>query len=134
MMGRGVVLLSLVVAGCGRFPEQRKAAEKYVDVNPPLTANIREGRVRQYLPELDYFPEKTSFQYTKQISIEYHRNYKILTLTPAPNPKESFRYVLVQRGTPAPRLEGNVRTIEVPLRNFILSHQELLGAAEIVGL
>jgi iron complex transport system substrate-binding protein len=130
-------------AACHRSVEQpRSTAETIadadvdaeVDVTAPPRANIRAGRVRNYQPAIDYFPEKTAFRYSQQVGIEYHANYKVLTITPAPNPKEQFRYLLVQRGTPAPRLEGNVKTIEVPVRNFILTHEELLGAAEIVGL
>lgn len=135
---RGTVLVSVglvvLIAACDPFQEAPAPADPYVDVIAPLTENIREGRVRHYAPDIDYFPEKTSFRYTEQISIEYHNNYKVLTVTPAPNPRERFQYVLVQRGTPAPRLEGSVRTIEVPIRDFILADVELVGAAEIVDL
>jgi iron complex transport system substrate-binding protein len=124
----------LLLAGCARYDPPQHEAEKVVDVTAPLTANIRDGRVRQFSPDIDYFPDKTSFRYSKQIRIDYHGNYKILTVLPAPNPKEQFRYVLVQRGTPAPPLGASDRLIEVPARTFILSHPELVGAAEIVGL
>lgn len=134
LSGLARACLAVMIAGCDPFQETPSSANPYVDVVAPLTENIREGRVRHYAPDVDYFPEKTSFRYTEQISIEYHNNYKVLTVTPAPNPRERFRYVLVQRGTPAPRLSGNVRIIEVPVRNFVLAHEELVGGAEIVGL
>ena len=108
--------------------------EKVVEVKAPLAANIREGRVREFSPDIDYFPEKTAFRYSRQIRIDYHGNYKVLTVSPAPNPKEEFRYVLVQRGTPVPQMRGSDRIIEVPVDNFILAHPEILGAAEILGL
>ncbi|MGH2601187.1 MAG: ABC transporter substrate-binding protein [Dehalococcoidia bacterium] len=125
---------ALVIVGCGRYQEVPRLPVPIVDVRAPLAANIRDGQVREYSRDIDYFPEKTSFRYSKRISIEYHRHYKLLTVTPAPNPRERFRYALVQRGTPAPRLPGDVRTIEVPVRDFILADDELLGAAAIVGL
>jgi iron complex transport system substrate-binding protein len=128
------VSLATLAAACERIPSAPAAAERYVDVSGPLTSNIRDGRVRKYVAGVDYFPAKTSFRYSKQVGIEYHGHYKLLTITPAPNPGERFRYVLVQRGTPAPRIAGKTRTIEVPVRNFILAHEELLGAAEITGL
>jgi iron complex transport system substrate-binding protein len=129
--------LAATAAACQRGGEPAlAAADVAVDVDAPLAANIRDGRVRTFDPAIDYFPEKTTFRYSRQVSIEYHRNYKVLTVTPAPNPHEQFKYVLVQRGTPAPRLAspGQIRTIEVPVRNFILTHDELQGAAEMAGL
>lgn len=126
--------LALLTVACHSADEGPRVDAAMVDVYGPLASNIRDGQVRGYAPDVDYFPEKTSFTYSKQIHVEYHRHYKILTVTPAPNPKERFQYVLVQRGTPAPDLPGNTTTIEVPVRNFILTHEELLGAAEITGL
>jgi ABC-type Fe3+-siderophore transport system permease subunit/ABC-type Fe3+-hydroxamate transport system substrate-binding protein len=135
------LLAVLAATGCVRTPESPRpssraaVSEPTIDVTGPLRDNIRDGRVREYRADLDYFPEKTTFRYTRQLAIEYHGHYKILTVTPAPNPKEQFRYVLVQRGTPAPSIaDAHAHVIEVPLRNFILTHDELLGAAEIAGL
>lgn len=129
-----VVVVLLLAAGCTRYAGPEPHADAIVDADGPLTANIRDGRVRRYRPDVDYFPDKTAFRYSQQVSIEYHPNYKILTITPAPNPNERFHYVLVQRGTPPPAIKGPARIIEVPLRNFALTHEELLGAAEIAGL
>jgi iron complex transport system substrate-binding protein len=134
MRASATILVALAFAGCGRFVEPPRRVEKYVDVTGLLNANIREGRVRQFNPELDYFPEKTSFRYSRQIRVDYHGNYKTLTVSPAPNENEVFRYVLVQRGTPAPPLQPRDRVIEVPVENFILAHPELVGGAEILGL
>jgi iron complex transport system substrate-binding protein len=128
------LLLLVLAAACSRFQGPPHRGERYVDISGPLTANIREGRVREFVRGLDYFPEKTSFHYSKQVRIDYHGNYKVLTISPAPNENEAFRYVLVQRGTPAPHLHGSDPIIEVPVENFILAQDELLGAAEILGL
>lgn len=132
--GALVAAALLASAGCGgRYPERAPQLDTVVDVDGPLRSNVREGRIRHYRAGLDYFPEKTTFRYSRQIDIQYHGHYKVLTVTPSPNPRERFQYVLVQRGTPAPRI-GRARVIEVPARNFVLTHEELLGAAEIVGL
>lgn len=145
----GVAFVCLVFAvGCTPPQERRptpaidtatltatgSATDRPIDVEAPLATNIRDGRVRRYDAAIDYFPAKTAFRHSRQVAIEYHRHYKILTVTPAPNPSERFRYVLVQRGTPAPSLSGRAQIIEVPARNFALTDQELLGAAEIAGL
>jgi iron complex transport system substrate-binding protein len=140
-LARALTIVTLIVVapvtacvGASEPPAPRiDVSEPTVDVTEPLRANIREGGVREYRAGLDYFPEKTAFRFTRQIHIEYHGHYKILTVTPAPNPAERFRYVLVQRGTPAPSIRG-ARIIEVPIRHFILTDAELLGAAEVTGL
>lgn len=128
------LLLVAAVAGCQQAREDLLPAPAAVERRPVADRNLRDGAVDAYDPTIDYFPEKTTFQYSKQIRIDYHGHYKVLTVTPAPNPNEVFHYVLVQRGTPAPRLPGKTTVIEVPLRNFVLTHGELLGAAEITGL
>jgi iron complex transport system substrate-binding protein len=133
-MRRGFAALLLLAAGCMRYAAPPPPADVVVDVDAPLATNILEGRVRRYRADLDYFPDKTTFRYSRQVSIEYGASYKVLTITPAANPNERFRYVLVQRGTPAPPVAGHARVIEVPVRTFALTHGELLGAAEIAGL
>jgi iron complex transport system substrate-binding protein len=126
--------LALTLLACARSATRPSPSEPLLDIAGDIDANIREGRVSEYQSGVDYFPDKTTFRHSRQIAIEYHGHYKILEVMPAPNPKERFRYVLVQRGTPVPRLSGRFHVIEVPVRNFALTDQELLGAAEIAGL
>jgi hypothetical protein len=59
-LARITILLSLLTTACGRFQERPRVVEKVVEVKAPLAANIREGRVRDFSPDIDYFPEKTS--------------------------------------------------------------------------
>lgn len=129
-----LLCITVVTAACHHASEEAPPATGIVERRIATERNVRDGAVVDYDPSIDYFPEKTSFRHSRQVRIEYHGHYKVLTLTPAPNPNEAFRYVLVQRGTPAPRLPGKTTVIEVPARNFILTHEELLGAAEITGL
>jgi len=103
----------------------------------PLTQNLTRACVEHYDPHIDYFPEKATLAYAKGFTLEYFKNYKILTVTmPWPNAKESFRYVLVQCGTPAPEGFGDSQVISVPVRSIVilstthLSHLELLGALD----
>lgn len=123
-----------LMAACRPAAEEAWTEPAVVERHVVAGGNMRDGAVVGYDPDVDYFPEKTSFQYSRQVRIDYYGHYKVLTLTPSPNPHEEFRYVLVQRGTPAPRLPGKTTVIEVPVGNFVLTHEELLGAAEITGL
>ncbi len=83
-------------------------------------ANLTEGCVTDYDPELDYFPEKVTLQDATGWTIEYFNNYKLITvLNPWRDADVQFRYVLVQCGTPAPPDVGDAQVIEVPVRSII---------------
>ena len=81
--------------------------------------NLTDGCVENYDPAIDYFPHKTEVSHASGFVVEYHSNYKIVTVTnPWQGAQESFRYLLVQCGTPAPEgVEGAV--IEVPVRSLV---------------
>jgi iron complex transport system substrate-binding protein len=93
------------------------AAESAPAVAP--TTNLTDGCVENYDPSIDYFPQKTSVTISNGFAVEYHNNYKIVTVTnPWQGAQESFQYVLVQCGTPAPEgMEGPV--IEVPVQSLV---------------
>ncbi|MBD3183803.1 ABC transporter substrate-binding protein [Candidatus Poribacteria bacterium] len=83
-------------------------------------SNILKGTVEKYDPEIDYFPKKAILTHTKVFSIEYHKHYKIVTVhTPWRGADTKFRYILVQRGTPAPDGYENAEIIEVPVKNIV---------------
>jgi iron complex transport system substrate-binding protein len=132
-----VVAVACVLAACAACERSRARPSDpgpSVDVSRGLGTNVLDGTVNRFDPSLDYFPDKVSFRYSRQVSIEYHKHYKRLTIVPEPNPNERFEYVLVQRGTPVPPVPRGVRVIEVPVRTLALTHGELLGAAEMLGL
>ncbi len=90
-----------------------------------------------YGPAKDYFPHKAELQYAERFAIEYFANYKVVTVhTPWPGAQEAVRYVLVQRGTPAPAGYAGVQRIEVPVQRLAalsttqLPHLELLNALD----
>lgn len=94
-----------------------EAAEETVAGAPAvLEGNILEGSVEHYDPDLDYFPDKVSLQYAEVFEVTYYPNYKVVTvLEPWRDADVTFRYVLVQRGTPAPEDVGDAQVIEVPV-------------------
>ncbi|MGB9631762.1 MAG: ABC transporter substrate-binding protein [Chloroflexaceae bacterium] len=83
-------------------------------------ANLTEGCVTDYDPDLDYFPEKVTLEDATGWTIEYFNNYKLITvLNPWRDADVQFRYVLVQCGTPAPPDVGNAQMIEVPVKSIV---------------
>lgn len=122
----GVLSLAalFLISGCAAPPPpQAQPAAAPVAAAAPAPAapatNLTDGCVEQYDPSIDYFPQKTSVTHSSGFAVEYHNNYKIVTVTnPWQGAQESFRYVLVQCGSPAPAgVEGAV--IEVPVQSLV---------------
>ncbi len=96
--------------------------------------NQHDGCVDSFDPTIDYFPEKLSVTHASGFTVDYHNNYKIVTVTnPWQGAQESFRYVLVQCGTPAPEgIDGAL--VEVPVANIVAMSTTYLPALENLGL
>lgn len=70
------------------------------------------------------FKEKIEVKHAQNFQVEYYDNYKIVKLLkPFQDSDDAMRYVLVQRGTPAPKGFKTEEVIEIPIRKVItLSH------------
>ncbi len=107
-----------------------------------LTANLSSGCIERYDPDMDYFPEKVTLDYAKGFNVAYFKHYKVVTVTtPWPNAQESFHYVLVQCGTPAPEGFADAQIISIPIQSIAilstthLPHLEVLDALDrLVGI
>lgn len=76
--------------------------------------------VTQYEPTRDYFPDKATILEAVNLRIRYARNYKVVTVSAASPNGGSAVYVLVQCGTPAPKLDGDLTgatVVNVPITN-----------------
>ena len=102
--------------------------------------NIMEGGVSAFSSDIDYFPDKAVIE-DAHFSLEYHNNYKLVTVErPWRNADTGFRYLLVQRGTPAPRDYPDARIIKIPVETVVtmsttyLAHLDMLGFVDrLVG-
>ena len=92
---------------------------------PALTqeaANFTDSCIETFDAEADYFPDKLTVDYARGFTIEYFNHYKIVTVTqpwPGATEADSFRYVLVQCGAPAPADIADAAVIEVPAGDLI---------------
>lgn len=136
-----LVLCLLVLSGCAApLPAMPAPAtdEPLVAETAPRsvapTMNQHDGCVDSFDPTIDYFPEKLSVTHASGFTVDYHNNYKIVTVTnPWQGAQESFRYVLVQCGTPAPEgIDGAL--VEVPVANIVAMSTTYLPALENLGL
>jgi len=140
-----VLVLGLIVAllaGCAVAPlpavETGPAAANGVgegSAAPEL--NLSEGCIEAFDPGIDYFPDKIAPDHAEGWSVAYHGHYKVLTLhNPWRGAQETFQYLLVQCGAPAPEGFDDTPTIEVPVRSVaaltstVLPHLHQLGLLE----
>jgi iron complex transport system substrate-binding protein len=112
----------LLTVACGRVGSDRTlAAASAVD---PLTGNVRDGCVQHPDAGADYFPDKVAIEDATNFSVEYHNAYKVVTVRETFRGGPSERYVLVQCGTPRPRLDGPLATatvVTVPITSLFSS-------------
>jgi len=124
----GAAALSLVVASLA------------LGGSPSADAAVASGNptscVHGYQPGRDYFPDKAVVEDARNFTIQYRRNYKVVTV------KEPFpggaaqTYVLVQCGTPAPRLTGDLEgaeVVSVPVRSVFSASTTQLPAIVNIG-
>jgi iron complex transport system substrate-binding protein len=112
-------LLAACIAPAPVAPNATEANAANSSVEP-LVTNLTDGCVEDYSPDIDYFPKKATLTHSKAWSIEYFKHYKVVTvLTPWQDAGQTFQYVLVQCGTPAPAGYADATVLEVPVRSLI---------------
>ena len=122
------------LAACAPIPMREPPVREAIAVGSQPTANLAEGCVADYRPGTDYFPDKTAFRHSAQLKVEYNKNWKRVTFTPSVDTRETLSLVLVQCGTPPPKLGPRDTLVEVPVRDFATANVSLLGAAHLLGV
>ena len=134
---RFLVVVLLLLGGCVARPIGDQPAPDEVAASrsaAAVSANLDGGCAESYDPSVDYFPHKLSVTFATGFEVEYHNNYKIVTVSnPWQGAEESFRYVLVQCGTPAPQ-EVDGAVIEVPVENIMAMSTTYLPTLDGLGL
>ena len=104
-----------------------------------LIVNNLQECAASYDQETDYFPDKTEAQYANEWQVEYFNNYKVLTVDTdtSPDVQSNIKYVLVQCGTPAPALSGELAdamVVEVPVQRFWEGGGATFAALDTLGV
>ena len=135
------LLLSLaLVAACVAPAPAAPAATTNTDVQPAAvtaapTANLTDGCVESYDPNVDYFPAKATLTHTDGFAVEYKNNYKVIRVaTPWPGAESALEYVLVQCGTPAPAGYAATQIIEVPVPTIATMSTSYLPFLDSLGV
>lgn len=91
------------------------------------TTNITEGCAAIYDAEFDYFPDKVTVEYAEGFTVEYFKNYKLVTLlSPWQGADITFEYLLLQCGTPAPEGYDEAIVVNIPVETIITTSTTIL--------
>jgi iron complex transport system substrate-binding protein len=98
--------------------------------HPPLAGQSDRHCITDFRPGVDYYPDKSTIIDATNFTLRYHDNYQVLTVKqPSPEGRPES-YVLVQCGTPAPALTGNLagaQRITVPVTSMYSASTTQLG-------
>ena len=127
--------LLLALAGCTPITATPRAPWPTQAVGPAPTRNLDAACVADFHDGVDYFPEKTAFEHSSQLSLSYHGHLKRLRFTPAVMTGETLEFWLLQCGAPPPRhLPRGVVLIQVPIQRLATGNSSMLGALDELGL
>ncbi len=94
-----------------------------------------EGCVSNYDQNKDYFPDKLKVDHAEGFEVSYHKHYKrVKVAAPWKEGGESFEYVLVQCGTPAPKGFEQAQIVTVPAKTLIVLSTTYFYFVEGLGL
>jgi iron complex transport system substrate-binding protein len=122
----------VLLVACARSEPQAVAGSE--PFRRTAGGNVVSGCVERFDPNVDYFPEKSRPAAAAQFTIEYHKHYKVLTVTPREDTTLRIRYALVQCGTPAPAGFDLTRIVQVPARRLAITHSDYHGAIDLLDL
>lgn len=124
-MARLVLLLLIACSGAGcqftRYASLEPGGPPAVVLDEAPSRNLSAACVANFDPTVDYFPQKSTFHYSRQLHVEYHRHYKVVSFRPTVHTQETFRFALVQCGAPAPTGFAPEETVTVPAQRFLLN-------------
>jgi iron complex transport system substrate-binding protein len=126
------LLVSISITACRLDRSGAPSSGRTVTVDGQPARNIL-GTVANYDPDVDYFPQKVSFRHATQLHITYHRTYKVIDYS-LNGTHEHARYVLWQRGTPAPPTDPDAKVIQVPVERYALGSYRYAGAVAALHL
>ncbi len=99
-------------------------------------ADERRDCIRHFDSGTDYFPAKANIEHAGGLSVSYHRHYKIVTVNRPDGDGARDAVVLVQCGTPAPSLQGELATapvITIPVRTLGANEDLSLNRTRVLG-
>ncbi|TLX63718.1 ABC transporter substrate-binding protein [Stutzerimonas nosocomialis] len=129
-----LAIATLLHAGCERMDAPPLAQYPAQAVGEAPARNLDAACVGDYREGVDYFPERTRFDWSGQLSVEYAGHYKRVRFRPSVNTGETLNILLVQCGTPVPEHDAMTVVVQVPIRRLATGNSAMLGAADELGI
>ncbi|MGB2923750.1 MAG: ABC transporter substrate-binding protein [Limnothrix sp.] len=107
-----------------------------------VDVSVGQNCVQDFNQDTDYFPEKVAPDFATGFTVDYRKNYKVVTVKqPWEDTNQNLEYVFVQCGTPIPTEYPDATIVEIPVNRVIamsttyLPHIEILNQQEtLVGV
>ena len=119
------------LAGCSRSEKSDSSADT------PSSTSSQQGCIKDFDSSKDYFTDKATFRDARDITVSYHKSYKVVTLKhPSNTAKKPVQYVLVQCGAPQPKLNGDLaraQKITIPTTKVALGSTTLPMKFQMLG-
>jgi iron complex transport system substrate-binding protein len=131
------IALSAVLAALGSGSAAATAPPSSGPGSAPDTGGNPAGCVSDAEPGAELFPDQFEVEHAENYSLRYEGNYKVLTVEV--DAERSATYVLVQCGTEAPELEGDLRgavVVDIPITTMFsesTSHNGFIDVLDIEG-
>jgi iron complex transport system substrate-binding protein len=90
-----------------------------------------------YDPDVDYFPQKVTLEYTTGFNIEYFNSYKVVTVTTPWNnadADDAVQYLLVQCGAPIPTGYDTAQVVSIPVTSAVSMSTTYLPYFDLYGV
>jgi iron complex transport system substrate-binding protein len=127
----------LVAAGCGADSGSASGDDRGATPDDGRTGANPAGCVDDAAAGDDLFADTYEVAHAANLTLDYHDTYKVMTVgEPAPD-QPTQTYVLVQCGTEAPALEGDLAgatVVEIPVRSLYSESTSHLGFVDALGI
>ena len=130
----GLAATTMCVAtltGCSHSEQSGSSA------NTSSSGSSRQGCIKDFDPSKDYFGDKATLGDARDITVSYHKSYKVVTLKhPSNTATKPVQYVLVQCGVPDPHLDGELakaQRITIPTTKVALGSTTLPMKFQMLG-
>ncbi len=124
----GLISTLITVAGCAT-----PAPPTTAPASPGVGAD---GCIQSFDPAADYFPDKQQLEFAKNLKIEYHGSYQVITVQQPMYGGKPESYALVRCGAPKPELTGELAGVPVvttPVHSLFSGSTTHLPALEALG-
>ncbi|MDF5730655.1 MAG: ABC transporter substrate-binding protein [Rhizonema sp. PD38] len=132
-----IVLIAVLAVACHSTKNTSNVSQSTPSAVSLSNTKSSADCIQNYNPQTNYFFEKVSINHAQGFVVEYHNNYKVVTVkNPWQNAKTKFQYILVQCGTPVPDKFKKMQVIQVPVNKVVslstthLPHLDKLGLVD----